>query len=197
MTKKGNQLMFSASSANKQWVLLCLMGLMAVTRFHHTGSSLALPDASLAVFFLGGFYLRSALAFIILLAGAASIDYAAIAYGGVDGYCISPAYLSLLLAYASLWGAGWWSARAGNSGARSALWIAALFGSVSVAFLISEYGFYLFSGRFGDMSWERYSAGVFAYYPDYVTAALAYCVLAFGCDGLIRLLQARQIRVIH
>jgi hypothetical protein len=40
-----------------------LAALRAATRFHHFGSAMYLPDASLAVFFLGGLYLRRALAF--------------------------------------------------------------------------------------------------------------------------------------
>src|SRR5690606_27401011 len=35
-------------------VFTALMLLMAATRFHHLGSALHLPDASLAVFFIGG-----------------------------------------------------------------------------------------------------------------------------------------------
>lgn len=41
---------------------ICLIGLtlaalMALTRYGHFGSAVSLPDASLAVFFLAGFYL--------------------------------------------------------------------------------------------------------------------------------------------
>ena len=36
------------------WIGAALILLMAATRYNHFGSSLALPDASYAVFFLGG-----------------------------------------------------------------------------------------------------------------------------------------------
>ena len=42
-------------------IFVALATLMAATRFNHFGSAVSLPDASLAVFFLGGLYLsRSA-----------------------------------------------------------------------------------------------------------------------------------------
>jgi len=38
-------------------VIAGLVLLMALTRYNHFGSSVALPDASYAVFFLGGLFL--------------------------------------------------------------------------------------------------------------------------------------------
>ena len=47
--------------------LLLAVG-MAATRFRHFGSAIHLPDASLAIFFLAGFYLRASVFFVVLLA---------------------------------------------------------------------------------------------------------------------------------
>src|SRR3970040_1549850 len=92
-------------------VITVLLGLvMAATRFHHFGSAISLPDASLAIFFLAGFYLRSPLVFAGFLAEAALIDYVAITHGGVSDWCVSPAYVFLAPTYASLWFAGRWVA---------------------------------------------------------------------------------------
>jgi hypothetical protein len=45
------------NTVNRQaWVLGVLALMMAVTRFHHQGSAFALPDASLAIFFLAGIF---------------------------------------------------------------------------------------------------------------------------------------------
>jgi len=39
-----------------EYLPIALIALMALTRFHHFGDVLHLPDASLAVFFFAGFY---------------------------------------------------------------------------------------------------------------------------------------------
>ena len=60
---------------------------------------------------------------------------------------------------------------------RSSHWgllAAVLVASVSLAFLISDAGFYLFSGRYPEASWEVYTARVVAYYPHYALSAVAY-----------------------
>ncbi len=41
--------------------------LMVTTRFKHFGDLMHLPDASMAVFFLGGLYLRRHLAFVFFV----------------------------------------------------------------------------------------------------------------------------------
>lgn len=158
---------------------LALALLMAATRFHHFGAATLLPDASLAVFLLAGFYLRRSGLFAIYIAEAALIDYLAIAYGGVSDWCATPAYVFLVPAYASAWYAGVWYARRFRPEWRT---VAPLFGGllagVSVWFLISNAGFYLFSGYFTDMSWSEYAARVAKYYPPYLWSASAYVALA-------------------
>ena len=144
---------------------LALALAMALTRFHHFGSPLQLlPDASLAVFLLGGFYLRRAGWFGGYLALAALVDYLAIAYGGVSDWCVTPAYAFLVPAYGCAWGAGLWYARRGATGWRAfGPLLGALLAGVSAAFAVSNAGFYLFSGYFSDMSWTEYAARVARY----------------------------------
>lgn len=158
---------------------LALALAMAATRFHHFGAVTYFPDASVAVFLLGGFYLRRWAVFGAFVAEAALIDYLAIAYGGVSDWCATPAYVFLVPAYASAWYAGIWYARRFRSEWRT---VAPLFGGllagVSVWFLITNAGFYLFSGYFTDMSWAEYAARVAKYYPPYLWSAGAYVALA-------------------
>ena len=158
---------------------LALALLMAATRFHHFSAATLLPDASLAVFLLAGFYLRRWGLFATYIAEAALIDYLAIAYGGVSDWCATPAYVFLVPAYASAWYAGVWYARRFRAEWRT---VAPLFGGllagISVWFLISNAGFYLFSGYFTDMSWSEYAARVAKYYPPYLWSACAYVALA-------------------
>ncbi|MBI3805440.1 MAG: hypothetical protein HY282_16960 [Nitrospirae bacterium] len=173
-------------------VSLVLATFMAATRFHPIGSVVGLGDASLAAFFLSGFYLQS-IFFPAFLAEAALIDYAATVGGGSD-WCITPAYLFLIPTYATLWWAGRWYARRHRSDWQTLLPLSlTLFVSASTAFLISNASFYLFSKYFAEMSVVQYAAGVARYYPHYVMEAFGYVVLAVSLHliaGAIR--RARQ-----
>lgn len=158
---------------------LALALLMAATRFHHFGAAMHLPDASVAVFLLGGFYVRRRGLFAAYIAEAALIDYLAIAYGGVSAWCATPAYVFLVPAYASAWYAGEWYARRFVLEWRTLTPLAGgLLAGVSVWFLISNASFYLLSGYFTDMSWSEYAVRVAKYYPPYLWSASAYVAVA-------------------
>ncbi len=161
-------------------IVLLLAAVMLATRFHHFGSAVNLPDASLAVFFLAGFYLRPLLFFPLFVVEAGLIDYATIS-GGVSDWCVSPAYWFLIPTYASLWLAGRWYAHRHTATWRTMTPLAvALCAGTSVAFLISNSSFYLLSGYFGRMSPGEYAGQVAYYYPPYVAMTVFYVGLAAG-----------------
>ena len=171
----------------KQQVLigLILALLMLATRFHHFGSALTLPDASLAIFFLAGVYLRPGLVFGLFLAEAGIIDYVATANGG-DGWCMSPAYVFLIPTYACLWLAGRWYARRHSNAWRTLAPLAtALLFSTGMAFLISNASFHLLSGHFPDMSWTEYALRVAQYFPPYLGSAFLYVAEAAMLHTLV------------
>lgn len=156
-----------------------LVVLMAATRMHHFGSSLHLPDASLAVFLLAGFLVASPLLFGALLVEAAAMDYVAITHLGVADFCVTPAYWFLIPTYAVLWLSGRYYARIHQNTLRSlGLFSCVALAAVSLAFLISNGSFYLFSGRYPDMSMSEYTARVAQYYLPYVTGAAIYLIPA-------------------
>jgi hypothetical protein len=165
-------------------IFAALILLMAVTRGSHFGSSINLPDATLAIFLIAGFmlprYTLAALAaFIFLLLEAGGIDYFAITYQGVSDYCVSPGYWFLIPTYASMWFAGhWFAARQQNNWNSLALFGGVSWLASSVAFLISNGAFYSLSGKFSDMNIAEYTARVAQYYPPYVSGSLMYLALA-------------------
>ncbi len=166
-------------------IAVALAALMAATRFHHFGSPVNLPDASLAVFFLAGFYLRPILFFPVFLTEAALVDYAAMA-GGVSAWCVTPAYVFLIPTYASLWFGGRWYARRYCLAWRTLVPLGvALLTSTSVAFLISNGSFYWVSGYFPDMSLGEYGASVATYFSPYVLNTFLYVLLAVCVHGLV------------
>lgn len=167
-------------------IFAALAALMAATRFDHFGSTVSLPDASYAVFLLGGLYLAryarvSVAAFIALILEAGLIDYYATSVQGISDWCMTPAYWFLIPTYGSLWLAGRWFALRHSMEGKGLIvlalvaWVASSF-----AFMFSNATFYLFSERFADMSALEYASRVTQYYGSYVSVALLYiaCTVA-------------------
>jgi len=167
-------------------IACALAALMAATRFHHFGSAMYLPDASLAVFFLGGLYLRRTVAFGAYIGLAALVDYVAIVHGGVSDWCVTPAYAFLLPACACLWWAGVWCSRHERHGWRGYARLAgALLVATVLAFLISNASFYGLSGYFGELSLAEYAARVAKYFPSYLASTMAYVAAALSFEALV------------
>ena len=178
----------------KQWLQaeylpIPLIVLMVLTRFHHFGDVLHLPDASLAVFFFAGFYRKKAL-FIFLLVMAALIDYVAI-QNGTSSWCVSPAYVFLIPTYAVMWFAGrYCSAFKSLKMTELVMQFGVVTLATSAAFAIPNGSFYLLSSRYADLSWGQYLARVAQYYPPYVSSALLYAVLGYAIMTLVKSLPA-------
>ena len=185
--------MHSLSSRQQITVGLILAALMAVTRGQHSALATHLPDASLAVFFLAGVYLRPAWAFPALFGLGALIDTVAVTWGGVSGFCITPAYALLVPAYGALWAAGRWYA-----GQHRQAWstLVPLVGAVLVGATLSEVfstgGFYLFSGVFADWTLEGIAMGVVKYLPTSLANLALYLGLAALTHLGLTLVQPRQ-----
>lgn len=173
------------------WIGAALILLVAVTRFNHFGSSLALPDASYAVFFLGGLFLgrvRGGMAILaLLLLEAALVDYYAINFQGVSGWCVTSAYGFLMFAYAVLWSVGRWYAPRHNLTAKGLLGlVAAAVAAGSLAFVVANVSFYLLAGYFGSMSVAEYASRVAQYYGSYVAVTVIYT----GCAVVVQMAYA-------
>jgi hypothetical protein len=188
---------------NRSWmVIVGLVLAMAVTRFNHFGSSVALPDASLAVFFLGGLYLakfpgaRWVLA--ALLAEAAVVDYYAITIHGTSDWCVTPAYGFLALAYGTTWLAGKWFAPRHTLTGSSLLGVFVVAAVASMlAFVISNVSFFLFSGRYAEMSAVEYASRVVPYLNSYVAVALLYVACVVAAHMIYTLLKGNAHRGTH
>ena len=188
---------------NRSWMIVAwLMLAMALTRFSHFGSAVALPDASLAVFFLGGLYLAKFPAarwvFVALLAEAALVDYYAINVNGTSDWCVTPAYSFLALAYGAMWFAGNWFAPRHTLTGKSLLGVFAVATLAStLAFVISNVSFYLFSGRYAEMTAVEYASRVVQYLGSYVAVALLYVACAVAAHMIFILLKGKVHRSSH
>ena len=168
-------------------IVLCLVILMAATRSHHFTSIHHLPDASWAVFFLAGFYLRPLWIFPALLALAGFSDYIAISQFGVSDFCISVAYGFLLPAYGALWLAGRCYARRYRFQPATLPYLVgfALAGA-AVAELLSSGGFYFFSGRFAETGLAEFGTRLALYFPQ----ALEGMALYVGAAAIVHVMLA-------
>lgn len=163
-----------------------LVLLMLATRFHHFGSSIYLPDASLAVFFLAGLYL-SWRWFPVLILLAGGIDFAATSWAGVSDFCITPAYGFLLPTYACMTLGGFWARRFLKPGGNDVPMVALVaVAATTIAFVISNGSFYFFSGYFASMSFSDYVARTAGYYVPYLGWALFYIAAALLLVKLAR-----------
>ncbi|MBU6296663.1 MAG: hypothetical protein KJS68_00350 [Alphaproteobacteria bacterium] len=164
--------------------------LMAVTRSHHVASLDHMPDASWAVFFLAGVYLRSAFALPLFLAEAVLIDYLAITFGGVSAFCISPAYAALLPAYGALWLGGRWYAKRLDVRLDTLIPLSASLavGGI-VCELISSGSFYFLSGRFTDPTLADFMPRVAEYLPTGLGSLALYVGLAAVTHVILTLAQ--------
>jgi hypothetical protein len=148
------------------WIALALFALMAATRGHHFASLAHLPSASLAVFFLAGFYVRRAWIFVALLVEAALLDYSAITYGGVSSFCVTPAYGFLIPAYGTMWLAGNWFANRYRFAFSALLpFGGSLLVGAGISELFSSGGFYFFGGRYTDQTLAVFGERLLKYFP--------------------------------
>ena len=182
-------------------VMLAL--LMLLTRSHHWASIHSLPDASWAIFFLLGVYVRALWVVPALIAASVAIDYVAITWGGVSDFCVSPAYWLLIPTYLVLFAGGRFYARGHRL---SLLGLARLAGValvvVAVAELLTSGGFYFFSGRFAEPTlagfvprFEKYFPhvlGTFALYLGLAAAVHVVLAAAFRRDGDPRTLMGTR-----
>ena len=171
--------MLSLTSRQQLTIGVVLALSMALTRSHHWATLHALPDASWAVFFLVGVYLRAFWVAPVLMLGAVLVDYVAITWGGVSSFCVSPAYWLLIPAYGALFLAGRVYARHHRLSWSALPWLmgSALAGAV-LAELFSSGGFYFFSGRFVEPGLGEFIPRLVKYFPSNLATMAAYLSLA-------------------
>lgn len=177
----------SPHSFRSRLALAALLALaMAGTRMSHFGSATLLPDASLAVFFLGGALLGNWTYFAGLFLLAFGVDLAAARSAAEAGWCLTPAYWGLVPTYAVLW-LGGRALAARRDGYPVAQSLVVVLAALSAAFVISNLTWYLSSGTVDGLGFGAFWLAVARYYPPYVGSALVYLLPLWGAYRLVRL----------
>ena len=168
----------SLTFKHRVFILLALAAVMAGTRMSHFGSTLLLPDASLAVFLLAGAMGLSVGCLGLLMAAAFGIDVLSAQTSVEAGWCLTPAYFGLIPTYAILWGTGRWLAR--RHGDFPALLSAGVaLAAVAAAFVVSNAFWFTLSDTVNSMSLADFSLAVAKYFPPYLGSAALYLVPAW------------------
>lgn len=178
----------SKESNGTVWVPSLLALTLMVTRFHHFGSAMNLPDASLAVFFLAGLAGLGRAGFWGLVLAAVLTDAAAVGIGGVSAYCLSPAYVFLLPTYAVMMAGGQWVRKARGS-ERAVRLLLAVPGTTIAAHAISSFSFYLFSGKVTAVDAATYALAVIGEWPAYLGSTAVYVALAMAFSAVFGALR--------
>ncbi|MGE8214073.1 MAG: hypothetical protein ACN6OR_01675 [Stenotrophomonas sp.] len=168
-------------------ILSLLVLLMAGTRLNHFAP---VPDASWAVFFIGGFYLRNwtRWAFPLLMGLAVVVDWVVISNQGMSfwqHYCVSAAYWMLIPAYFAMWAGGMLLRRyyTGASLKSLGLLAASVIGSVALCHLIAQGSFYWISASVAEPS----VAGWAKNYSDWLLPYMQTAAMYVGAAALVQL----------
>jgi len=165
------------------WLSLGLIAAILLTRTNHFGGKVYLPDATLAVLFLGGLLVARKSWLGVAIAAAFAMDFYALGWKGVSDYCMSLGYWGLIPTYAIVWGAGRWLAKHSRSGHQqpfaSAPYLTTGLAAASVAFVLSNAFWYAFSDKVATLSIMEFSQRVARYYTPYVGYAMMYLGIAW------------------
>ena len=163
------------------WIGAVLFLAILLTRTSHFGTSIALPDATLAVLFVGGLLRFNLRWLIATIAVAFAIDFYAVGVAGVSDYCMSLGYWGLAPTYAMVWAAGRFTSKRANPFALTTL-ASATFIATSAAFVMSNAFWYAFSDKVNTLSIAQFIQAVAQYYLPYLGYTMFYLAAAYlGC----------------
>src|SRR5215471_14540065 len=167
-------------------LLIVLVGTRSqfVAEHLHFAPWLRAPDATLAVFFLAGMWIRSIPLIGVLLAASALADQLAFA-NGVSDWCVTAAYACLIPAYLVMWYSGRYCRDLSLTPKGIAKFAGVFLIATWIEFVISNHSFFLFSGYFPNMSTAEYWSKTIRYYPLYLEWAAIYVVAGMAIVSAI------------
>jgi hypothetical protein len=192
-TMKLENAMNKAQIAKPLLIAAALAFFMLLTRGSHVLTAVSLPDASLALFLLGGLCLSANLknsmywfaAFFVL---ATVIDFGAAALDPAQGFCLTNGYWGLIPSYAAMWFGGLWLSKQADAFATSNLAAYSLVSLLTtfVAFIISTQTYYLFSGRFPASGVIESMKHGWEYLPSWMGYSMMYFAIVWLSIALWR-----------
>ena len=162
------------------YILLLLV--MSITRGSHLLTSVSLPDASFAIFLIGGMLLKKPKWFISLFILSVVIDLATLSINSSYQIPINFGYWGLLPSYGIMW---FFGLRIANT--KSFLRFAT-FGVIAtlVTFVISTQTYNLLSGTFPDITIKESIQTGWEYLPQSFVFTMSYLFAYWGIQFLFK-----------
>jgi len=171
------------NESNKKYLLLAvLVFLMTLTRNSHSITSLNFPDATFAIFFIGGYSFKNIRWFSFLLLLSTLIDATSSAISPSMNLWQNISYFGVIFAYGAMWLGGFLSTKIKPS-------IYFLIGSMistAIAFIISTQTYNLLSGSFPDITIKESIQTGWEYLPQSFIYTMSYLLLYWGIQSLFK-----------
>ena len=168
---------------NTKYIYFFLITLcMILTRGSHVISPFALPDASFALFLIGGMLLKKPKWFISLFAFSFVIDLITLSVNTIYQIPINLGYLGLFASYGIMWFFGLRIANTKSFQKFIALGVL----STLIAFLISTQSYNLLSGSFPDITIKQSIQTGWEYLPQSFIYTMSYIVTYWGIQSLLK-----------
>jgi hypothetical protein len=162
------------------YLLASLIFLMLLTRGDHILSSISLPDASFAIFLIGGMLLKKPKWFISLFIFSVVIDLATLSINSAYQIPINFGYLGLLPSYGIMWFFGLRIANTKSFLRFSAFAVIATL----ITFVVSTQTYNLLSGTFPDITIKESIQTGWEYLPQSFVFTMSYLLAYWGIQSL-------------
>ena len=159
-----------------------ILFLMALTRGSHLLTAISLPDASFALFLVGGMLLKKPKWFISLLTFSFVIDLVTISMNNTYQIPINVGYLGLLASYVIMWFFGLRVANTNN------FLKFAVFGVIAtlITFVVSTQTYNLLSGTFPDITIKESIQTGWEYLPQSFIYTMSYLLAYWGIQSVFK-----------
>ena len=164
------------------YIFTFLIFVMLLTRGDHFLTSVSLPDASFALFLIGGLLLKKPKWFISLFAFSIAIDLVTLSMNSAYQIPINLGYLGLLPSYGIMWFIG---SRIENTESFVKFMTFGVLATL-IAFIISTQTFNLFSGIITDISIKQSLQTGWEYLPQSLIYTMSYLVIYWGIQSLLK-----------
>ena len=159
-----------------------LVLLMTLTRGSHLLTSVSLPDASFALFLIGGMLLKKPKWFISLFAYSVAIDLVTLSMNSAYHIPINLGYFGLLPSYGVMWFIG-----SSITNTKSLLkFISFSLLATFTAFLISTQTYNLLSGTFPGITIKESILAGWEYLPQSLIYTMSYLMAYWGIHSLFK-----------
>jgi len=165
-----------------------ILFLILLTRGSHFLTAISLPDASFALFLIGGMLLNKPKWFISLFSFCVAIDLITLSMNSAYQIPINLGYLGLLPSYGIMWFIG---SRIANTKSFIKFTVCGVLATL-IGFLISTQTYNLLSGTFPDITIKQSMQTGWEYLPQSLIYTMSYLMAYWAIQSLLKKQFASQ-----